>query len=111
MSRTTEALSPHVYGDLPGHKEPTTSRAAARAIAADVNERQREVMDEMDKVWPAGLTADECAKRIGRDEKAVRPRFTELGPLHFALIEKTGERRANESGLKAAVWRRVSREK
>lgn len=96
------------YPNSPGFKEPTTSQEAAAKIAPTLNERQQEVIDALraDAIANGtGLTADETAAKIGRDEKAVRPRFTELGPKNKNLIEKTGERRQNESGLAAAVWR------
>jgi predicted transcriptional regulator len=101
MSRTFEGLS-H-YPDSPGFTEPTTSRDAAEIIARDINARQREVLDVYRIAGDAGLTADEAAAKLGRSVLAVRPRVTELRAL--GLIEKTKERRANESGLAASVSR------
>lgn len=106
MSRIDEGMNPGVYYGLPGFKEGGTSRDAAIAISSTLNQRQREVFTEICAAGENGLTADECAVRIKKDEKAVRPRFTELGPKHMNLIEKVpGARRRNESGLSAAVWR------
>lgn len=96
---------PKRYPDAPGWKEPTTSRAAAEKIAPTLNGRQQEVLREIGRAGPAGLTPDEAAARVGRTVLAVRPRFSELGPKHLNLIEKTGERRKNESGLEASAWR------
>jgi hypothetical protein len=98
-----------VYNGLPGFKEGGTSRDAAISIASTLNQRQQEVLDAFETAGAGGLTADECAVRIGKDEKAVRPRFTELGPKHLNLIEKVpGIRRRNESGMSAQAWRRKS---
>ena len=91
------------YPNSPGHKEWTTSKDAADAIAPTLSERQTEVFDAYKAVGERGLTADEVASKVDRSVLAVRPRVSELGVL--GLIERSGERRANESGLKAAVWR------
>lgn len=104
MSRIAEHYLGDGYPNSAGFSEPTTSRAAAEAINATLTERQREVIDAMRQAGDRGLTADECAAEIGRDVLAVRPRLTELGK-HKGMIEKTGERRPNASGLLAAAWR------
>lgn len=106
MSRIDETMNAGVYCGMAGYKAEGTSRDAAIAVSSTLNERQREAFDAICAAGENGLTADECAILIGRDEKAVRPRFTELGPKHLGLIEKVpGVRRANESGLKAQAWR------
>ena len=102
MSRIAE----HHLGDYPGgagFKEPTTSREAAEKINATLNERQTEVVLALDAAGPAGLTADEVAKIIDRSVLAVRPRLSELRAMK--KIVPTGERRTNESRMKAKVWR------
>ena len=91
------------YHGAAGFKEHTTSLDAALAVTETLNERQREVMGALRQAGEQGLTPDEAAARIGRTVLAARPRFTELKLM--GLIEKTGQRRANESGLLAAVWR------
>jgi len=53
---------------------------------------------------PLGLTADEIAAALDESVLAVRPRVSEL--FHAGLIEKTGERRRNHSGLCAHVWKK-----
>ena len=93
------------YPDGPGHKEPTTSKDAARAIASKSSILCDRILAVLTKAGDRGLTPDEAAVILGEDEKAIRPRFTELGPLHAKRIVETGERRANESGLKAKAWR------
>ena len=51
------------------------------------------------------MTADEIAAKLGQSVLAVRPRVSEL--FHAGLIEKTGERRPNASGLNAYVWKKT----
>ena len=106
MSRTGEALGA-IYDGLPGYKVGGTSKEAATKILPTLNERQQEVIDALradELAGGTGLTPDETASKVGRNLLALRPRFTELGK-HMGLIEKTGEKRKNESGLDAAVWR------
>jgi hypothetical protein len=55
---------------------------------------------------PCGLTADEIAAKLDESVLAVRPRVSEL--FHARLIEKTGERRPNASGLNAHVWKKTA---
>jgi predicted ArsR family transcriptional regulator len=55
---------------------------------------------------PRGLTADEIAAALDESVLAVRPRVSEL--FHAGLIEKTGERRPNASGLCAHVWKKAA---
>ncbi len=93
------------YPRGPGFKEPTTSRDAAVAIAPRVASLRARVMRAIADAGAVGLTADECARVLGESVLAVRPRLTELGPRHGNRIEKTGARRANESGQMAAAWR------
>ena len=89
------------YGG-PGYKEHTTSRAAARKMAPRARSLRDQVLATLRNVWPAGLTADEVALRIGRTEFSVRPRFSELRALKE--IVPTTQRRPNASGSDAIVW-------
>lgn len=102
MSRIAESLDPEPYGG-PGWKEPTTSRAAAKAMAASAPLLRERVYAVIKASGALGMTADEAAAAIGETVLACRPRVSELAKAN--RIVKTGERRANESGLKAAVWR------
>jgi predicted transcriptional regulator len=88
------------YPETPGWKEPTTSRDAAIAMAPKVSDLHRQVLGLL-----AGrdMTPDEIAGYLRRSVLAVRPRLTELA--HMGLIERTGERRLNQSGLQAHVYR------
>lgn len=100
MSRIFEQLGSAPYGDLPGFRQPTTSGDAARAVASRVSELKDRILASLRR---SPDTPDEVARRLGCTVLAVRPRFTELKVA--GLIEKTGERRTNISGLKAHVWR------
>lgn len=88
------------YPDSPGFKEATTSAEAAASMekAAPV------LRDKCRRALLFGpATADEVATRLGLSVLAVRPRFTEL--QRFGVIAETGERRPNESGRSAKVWK------
>jgi DNA-binding transcriptional ArsR family regulator len=80
----------------------TQSPAAARRSVRI--ERLRALVLEVLAAVPSGLTADEIAAKLGESVLAVRPRVSEL--FHAGLIEKTGERRPNASGLNAYVWKK-----
>jgi DNA-binding IclR family transcriptional regulator len=69
-------------------------------------ERLRALVLQMLAAVPCGLTADEIAAKLGESVLAVRPRVSEL--FHAGLIEKTGERRPNASGLNAHVWKKAA---
>lgn len=103
MSRTFEGLSK--YPDSPGWTEPTTSREAATKIKPAMKTLYADILREIDLAGDRGLTTDEAADKLDQNILLIRPRFSELGPRHQGKIEKTGERRKNESGLSAAAWR------
>ena len=91
-----------MYPQLPGANQRDTSLAAADMMA-DKAPPLRELCKAALKASDAGLTADETADVLGLSILSVRPRLTELGRLEE--IEDTGERRRNQSGKKAIVWR------
>ena len=107
MGRLSDAmLEDDQYPLAPGWKEPTTSRAAAKAIETEARNLRELVLAVITESGMAGRTADEVAAKLNRSVLAIRPRLSELGPRRLAKIERTGERRTNlSSGLKAAVWR------
>jgi hypothetical protein len=105
MSRISEVLHAAPYGVLPGHKEPTTSRDAARTMGGTAALLRERVLVAVIAAGERGLTPDETATILGESVLAIRPRFSELGPKHYGLITPTGERRRNESGLLAKAWR------
>jgi predicted ArsR family transcriptional regulator len=78
-------------------------RRVARAQSGRTERLRRVVLDVL-AARAAGLTADEIAAALDESVLAVRPRVCEL--FHAGLIEKTGERRRNRSGLSAHVWKK-----
>lgn len=98
-----EPAKPATYPRSPGWKAKPTSKAAAEQIAVIVGTLRDRVLAEI-KARPG--TADEVAKRLGIDRLAARPRLTELQKLE--LIVDTGDRRKNDSGKSAIVWRAAS---
>ena len=82
------------------------ARAGRGRITSGKIERLRALVLQTLAAIPPGLTADEIAARLGQSVLAVRPRVSEL--FHAGLIEKTGERRSNASGLSAHVWKKAA---
>jgi hypothetical protein len=90
------------YPGAPGYKAPGASAEAAQRIAGTASRLRGQVLEEL-RQWPAGRNADELAVGLRRSPLSVRPRLSEL---HAAgKIVATGERRRNESGMSASVWR------
>jgi predicted ArsR family transcriptional regulator len=98
-----EQPAPARYPRAPGFKARETSKAAAEAITAMVGTLRERVLAEI-KRKPS--TPDEVAARLGITVLAARPRVTELSKL--GLITDAGERRKNDSGRTAIVWKAVS---
>lgn len=99
------------YPSAPGFKEHTTSRDAAKQIAASVREAHAEIlkllaerrqMNRKGLLDVIGLTADQIATEMGWTILYTRPRVSELRAL--SKIKPTGERRKNASGMGAKVW-------
>ena len=89
------------YPTHAGWKEPTTSKEAAIAVEPKAKKLRAYVLADL-KRNPAS-TADEIAERLGETVLSIRPRVAELH--RDCLIEKTGIKRRNESGLLAHTWR------
>jgi predicted ArsR family transcriptional regulator len=98
MSRMSEL----VYPAAPGFKVAGPSKEAAEKVATTSTKRRAAVLEEF-KRNPAGLTADEIATALNLSVLSVRPRVSELNRL--GMIEQTGARRRNDSGMAATVWR------
>lgn len=100
-----EITTPDVPASLPPEASATDDalRAAARTNVART-ERVRALVLEVLAAEPDGLTADEIAAKLAASVLAVRPRVSEL--FHAGMIEKSGERRLNQSGLAAHVWKK-----
>lgn len=88
------------YPNSPGFKVPGTSQEAAEAVKPTAATLRAECLRAL---WMHAATADEVATYLGESVLSVRPRIAELHALR--LIEKTGERRKNASGMSATVWR------
>jgi hypothetical protein len=97
--------APGHYPSQPGWKAEGTSQEAASAMEKTAGNLRDLVLAALEAAGPTGLTADDVAAKLNKSVLAIRPRLTELGPKHFDKIERTGERRKNQSGLKASVWR------
>jgi predicted ArsR family transcriptional regulator len=78
---------------------------AARRIAPHAESLRDRVFAFLKANYPAAFTADEVADRLGVSILSVRPRMSELH--RSELIEPSGERRLNASGLFASCWRAV----
>lgn len=76
------------------------------ADACARTQRLRALVLEVLAFTPSGLTADEIAAKLDESVLAVRPRVSEL--FHAGVIEKTGDRRPNASGLNAHVWKKTA---
>lgn len=84
-----------------------TSEEAARRMAGEAAILRQKMLAIFRASGRTGLTADEACTLAGISPFAGRPRATEL--LQARLLEKTGERRRNTSGMMARVLRAVSR--
>lgn len=106
MSRLLEAtFGDASYPDVPGYKEPTTSRIAADDLAGYAAALGRLVLL---KIAEQPRTADEVADSLGLSVLTVRPRVSELrnqGKVRPKLKPDGKQlRRLNESGKSAIVW-------
>ena len=88
------------YPNAPGARDRDTSHEAADRIAPEAALVRQRVLDEFER--SRGLTADECAGRLGLSILTVRPRVTELTRL--GKLRDSGARRTNGSGRRAIVW-------
>ena len=89
------------YPDDPGYQQTDTSYAAAEDMKLSAGTLRKYVLDELLKS-AGGLTADECAERLGESILSIRPRFSEL--RNFNLIKDSGWRSLNKSGKRAIIW-------
>ncbi len=84
------------------HRGVDTSREAAEMVAPLAN-RLRAVVHGILFDHPKGLTVDEVCKIADMPRYSLQPRHTELRKM--GMIRDTGERRFNQSGARAIVWR------
>jgi DNA-binding NarL/FixJ family response regulator len=100
----SEIASAHVPDPLSNASATGDTLHATARTNVGRTERLRALVREVLSAAPDGLTADEIAAKLDASVLAVRPRVSEL--FHAAEIEKTGERRRNQSGLAAHVWKK-----
>jgi hypothetical protein len=103
------------YGDLFGTEAPKypnapgfkvgggTSEEAAGRITRLAGRLFKPILQEFVAASSVGLSADQCAKRIGISILAMRPRISELKRLGY--LSYTGARAENESGMTANILR------
>lgn len=91
------------YPHSPGYKEETTAKQAADSMQDRVPTLRTKVIKALRQHGP--MTADETAGVMREAILSIRPRFSELA--ESGTIKETGQRRINESGRLAKVWRVV----
>ena len=91
-----------LYPHTPGAKRTGTSKLAADSM----RERAPTLRDRVLSILKLeSLTADEVAQNLAQSILSIRPRLSEL--LALGKIVETSERRRNQSGKLATVWRAV----
>ena len=104
MSRQTDMFgTAPTYPNTPGFKADGPSREAARAIAPLAKGIRGRVLRYFQLHFPAGMTVDEVSRDLKISPFTTRPRVSELHAQ--GLLEPTVDRRANDSGHSATVWR------
>lgn len=88
------------YPHRPGWKKVGTSSEAANSMKSRAATLRDAVMRALSS---AAMTADEVARQLGESVLSVRPRLSELAAMR--AIKETGERRSNDSGKFASVWK------
>lgn len=89
------------YPKIPGYKATETSKVAAQEIESIAETLRSMALYHITK---QAMTADEVANALEVSVLSIRPRIAELKKM--GLIEDSGDRRSNESGRAAIVWRR-----
>jgi predicted ArsR family transcriptional regulator len=89
------------YPHAPGFKARDTARDSAEAMKPRAPTIRDRILGLLTPAFQC--TPDEAADILGISILSVRPRFSELEKM--GKIVDSGERRRNESGHKAIVWR------
>lgn len=90
------------YPDAPGFKARDTAKNAAALIDGEAANLRVQCLGI---IGYCPSTADEVANQLGRSVLAIRPRLSELVARN--RIVDSGERRLNQSGKPAIVWRQA----
>lgn len=86
-----------------GHRGIRTSIIAAEDTNKTLRRLHKQVIIELSKVFPKGLTTSELANKINRNLLTIRPRTTEL--KHQGLIIDTEKDRKNENGKPEIIYK------
>ena len=86
-----------------GHRGIRTSIIAAEDTNKTLRRLHKQVIIELSKVFPKGLTTSELANKINRNLLTIRPRTTEL--KHQGLIVDTEKDRKNENGKPEIIYK------
>jgi|TARA_R110000765_G_scaffold9704_1_gene30270 hypothetical protein len=100
---TTTTKNKDKYPYKAGHRGIRTSILAADDINKTLRRLHKQVIIELSKVFPKGLTTSELANKINRNLLTIRPRTTEL--KHQGLIIDTEKNRKNENGKAEIIYK------
>ena len=100
LFRTVQGALVPRYPETPGFRRAGTSQEAANAVRSQAATLRERVLAALRR---RPSTADELARFLGEAPFSIRPRVTELSKP--GRIVDSGERRPNESGRMAIVWK------
>ena len=100
---TTTTKNKDKYPYKAGHRGIRTSIIAAEDTNKTLRRLHKQVIIELSKVFPKGLTTSELANKINRNLLTIRPRTTEL--KHQGLIVDTEKDRKNENGKPEIIYK------
>lgn len=86
-----------------GHRGVRTSIIAAEETDKRLSRLHKQVIIELAKVFPKGLTGSELANKTERNLLTIRPRTTEL--KHQGIIVDTEKDRKNENGKPEIIYK------
>ena len=86
-----------------GHRDIRTSIVSAEDTDKRINRLHKQVLIELAKVFPKGLTGSEIADKTQRNLLTIRPRTTEL--KHQGLIIDTEKDKKNENGKPEIIYK------
>lgn len=91
------------YPNAPGYKNKDPHGPSKEAAIAMLPKAPTLRQLCLERIEQLPMTADEVADLLEKPIYSIRPRITEL--LKLGKIVDSGQRRANESGKTATVWR------
>ena len=86
-----------------GHRGIRTSIVSAEDTDKRISRLHKQVLIELAKVFPKGLTGSEIADKTQRNLLTIRPRTTEL--KHQGLIIDTEKDKKNENGKPEIIYK------